>query len=160
MSELRTVRRIAGIVSTDDIIPARYKHMYTAPEDLAPHLLESFAPQVARALRPGDVLVSDSLFGIGSSREQAVTTMMASGISMVLAPRFGRILFRNCWNLALPAIELDTTSIPDGAQIAVDLAAGIVRCGDRTLRFPPPSNFLLDMVRAGGLLNMVSEAIA
>ena len=153
MTSLHTVRRITGVVSTDDLIPARYKHMYTAPQDLAPHLLESYAPQVAAALRPGDVLVSDSLFGIGSSREQAVTALRAVGVAMVFAPSFGRILFRNCWNLALPAIELDTSRFIDGSRIAIDLAGGTVRLGNLQLEFSRPPGFLLDLVQSGGLLN-------
>ena len=154
MKQVGTIRRISGIVSTDDIIPARYKHMYTAPEDLAPHMFEAYAPELVRRLQAGDVLVSDSLFGIGSSREQAVTTMLASGIAAVLAPSFGRILFRNSWNLALPAIDIDTRDLADGMPIEIDLESGEV------LRyFPAPSAFLLEMVAAGGLLQKVRASL-
>lgn len=153
------VRRISGIVSTDDIIPARYKHMHTDPGLLAPHLFEAHRPGFAATLLPGDALVSDAIFGIGSSREQAVSTLQANGIGLVIAPRFGRILFRNCWNLALPAVETDTAALEEGAEITLDLTGGRISGEDGAVlaRFPPPSPFLLDMVEAGGLLNQVER---
>ena len=154
------VRRIGGTISTDDIIPARYKHMYTDPVQLAPHLFEAYQPGFVDTLEPGDALVGDEIFGIGSSREQAVTTLLASGLRLVLAPRFGRILFRNCWNLGLPAIEVDTRALPDGARIEVDLHQGEVRCaGAVAARFAVPPAFLLDMVDRGGLLRVVESSL-
>lgn len=154
------VRRISGIISTDDIIPARYKHMHTDPDLLAPHLFEAYCPGFVDTLLPGDAVVSDSVFGIGSSREQAVSTLMSNGVSVLFAPGFGRILFRNCWNLALPAIEIDTTTLEDGSEISLDLARGLVTSGDDVLaRFPPPPDFLLAMVRSGGLLQQVQQQL-
>jgi len=154
------VRRVTGVISTDDIIPARYKHMHTDPKKLAPHLFESFHPELQPTLQRGDVIVSDSTFGIGSSREQAVTTLLANGIDMVLAPRFGRILFRNCWNLALPAIEIDTSGLLDGDRIDIDIEAGQARVNDRWQRaFPAPPEFLLRMHAAGGLLQALQHQL-
>lgn len=154
------VRRISGVISTDDIIPARYKHMHTDPDLLAPHLFEAYRPGFAATLQPGDALVSDTIFGIGSSREQAVSTLLANGVGAVLAPSFGRILFRNCWNLALPAIELDTDLLVEGSEITLDLAAGQVRTAGQVLTtFPPPSAFLLDMSTGGGLLRQIARSL-
>ena len=70
-----TVRLIKGIVSTDDIIPARYKHMYTDPNELSKHVFEAYSPGFIKKIEPGDILVSKSTFGIGSSREQAVSAL-------------------------------------------------------------------------------------
>ncbi|WP_240659748.1 hypothetical protein [Streptomyces sp. WAC 01529] len=153
------MRRVAGTVSTDDIIPARYKHMHTDPGRLAPHLFEAYLPGFVESVRPGDAIVSDSVFGIGSSREQAVSTLLANGISLVIAPRFGRILFRNCWNLALPAIEADTGDLSEGMTISVDLERGEIRSeGDVIAGFPKPPLFLLEMIASGGLLNRVKPS--
>ncbi|MFJ3958402.1 3-isopropylmalate dehydratase [Arthrobacter sp. NPDC090010] len=147
------VRFLTGVISTDDIIPARYKHMHTDPQKLAPHLFESFLPGFQQTIQPGDVIVSDSTFGIGSSREQAVTTLLANGIDLVLAPQFGRILFRNCWNLALPAIEIDTEGLHEGDRIEIDIESGRVQAESGWQRdFPAPPDFLIRMRAAGGLL--------
>lgn len=155
------VRRISGVVSTDDIIPARYKHMHTDPALLGPHLFEAFRPGFASTLVSGDVLVSDSVFGIGSSREQAVSTLLANGVAAVIAPAFGRILFRNCWNLALPAITAATANLDEEALVSIDLGAGeIARDGETLINFAAPSPFLLDMITAGGLLAQVDARLA
>lgn len=147
------LRRVSGVVSTDDIIPARYKHMETDPAKLAPHLFESFLPNFQDTIKPGDVLVCDETFGIGSSREQAVSTLLANGIQFVLAPEFGRIFFRNCWNLALPAIEVDVEGLDEGTHCAIDIQDGLLQTSTgiarRFHKIPP---FLLAMREAGGLL--------
>src|SRR3954470_7689779 len=96
-SSLR-VRPIHGVISTDDIIPARYKNMYTDPKVLANHVFENLLPGFAKTLQPADALVGYDTFGIGSSREQAVTSLSAAGVRAIFAPRFGRIFFRNSWN--------------------------------------------------------------
>lgn len=51
------VRRVEGNISTDDIIPARYKHMYTEPAQLAPHLFESRFPGFRETLSINDVQI-------------------------------------------------------------------------------------------------------
>ncbi|MFF5403851.1 hypothetical protein ACFY8K_03730 [Streptomyces misionensis] len=154
------VRRVAGMVSTDDIIPARYKHMHTDPKLLAPHLFEAYLPGFVDTVQPGDAIVSDSVFGIGSSREQAVSTLLANGIGLVIAPRFGRILFRNCWNLALPAIETDTDRLTEGMTISLDLGRGEIRCEGTILStFPKPPPLLLEMISQGGLLSRVKTRV-
>lgn len=119
-------------ISTDDILPARYKHMHSDPALLAPHVFENLIP--ALDLRDC-ALVSPVLFGIGSSREQAVSALKAAGVQAVLAPAFGRIFFRNAWNLALPALERED---PGGDNWELDLT-GV------------PAE-MLEMVRCGGLL--------
>jgi 3-isopropylmalate/(R)-2-methylmalate dehydratase small subunit len=80
------------------------------------------------------------LFGIGSSREQAVSALKAAGVKAILAPAFGRIFFRNAWNLALPALERPD---PGGEQWELDLT-GV------------PEE-MLEMVRCGGLLERVKR---
>src|SRR3954470_22866685 len=102
---LRT-RNVAGVISTDDIIPARYKHSFVDPADMAKHVFENLLPGFAATLRTGDVILGSDTFGVGSSREQAVSSLLASGVKAVIAPRFGRIFFRNAWNLGLIAIEI------------------------------------------------------
>lgn len=156
-----SVRRLFGVVSTDDIIPARYKHMHTDPDLLAPHIFEAFAPGFVDTVRSGDVLVGDSLFGIGSSREQAVSALAAAGFTAVIAPRFGRIFFRNCWNLAVPAIEVDTALLVGHDSVGLDLDHGHIldRDGNVVVDFVPPPSMLIEMVRAGGLLRTLARSL-
>jgi 3-isopropylmalate/(R)-2-methylmalate dehydratase small subunit len=154
------VRRVHGVVSTDDILPARYKHSSVDPADFAPHVFENVQPGFAATIRPGDALVGDDTFGIGSSREQAVSALLAAGVGAVLAPAFGRIFFRNAWNLGLLALELDTTDLVEGSELRVDLEAGRAVAGGREHAFAPVPEDLVEMVRAGGLLARLRTQLA
>lgn len=156
MSVLR-LRLVNGVISTDDIIPARYKHMYTDPADMAPHVFEHRFPGMAETFRPGDALVSDAVMGIGSSREQAVSALQAAGVEVVLAPAFGRIFFRNCWNLGVPAIELDTNDLPDEGQAILNLESGVLEVASQRHRFTPPPPMMRTMVSRGGLLSVITD---
>jgi 3-isopropylmalate/(R)-2-methylmalate dehydratase small subunit len=146
---------MSGPMSTDDILPARYKHMYTDPADLAPHVFENILPGWAATVRPGDAIVSSDIFGIGSSREQAVSALLAAGIQAVFAPRFGRIFFRNAWNLGLCAIEL-VCPFAEGSEVTLDLAAGVVRDTATTLTFAAPPPRMIELYRSGGLLALLA----
>lgn len=146
------VRRVEGNISTDDIIPARYKHMYTEPAQLAPHLFENRFPGFRETLSINDVLVCDQIFGIGSSREQAVTTLLACGVKYVFSPSFGRIFFRNSWNLGLHAIEVDTSELADLSEIKIDLTGGVIYTENNQINFFPPSGQMTAIVSAGGII--------
>lgn len=153
MSVHRVVR-VSGVISTDDIIPARYKHMYVDSAQLAPHVFEHRFPGLAADLAPGDAVLGDATFGVGSSREQAVSALLAAGVRAVVAPSFGRIFYRNCWNLGLPAVEAPTVALA-GADVDLSLADGVLRSDGTTVPFARPPEMMLEMVRAGGLLAMV-----
>ena len=153
------VREVIGVVSTDDIIPGRYKHMSTDPAELAPHVFENLLPGFAATLKPGDVIRCNDTFGIGSSREQAVSSLLASGIVAVFAPRFGRIFFRNSWNLGLLAIEIDSLPASEGDVIDLEPSQGLVKGSSGTVQFTPPSTEMLDMVKHGGLLAQIRQQL-
>ncbi|MEL0638554.1 hypothetical protein V6259_17530 [Marinomonas sp. TI.3.20] len=151
------VRNISGDVSTDDIIPAKYKHMYTEPEQLAPHIFENFRPGFAETVHSHDFIVCDGIFGIGSSREQAVSSMLAKGIKAVIAPEFGRIFYRNAWNLGLIAIQIQKCELSEYEEVEIDLINGVLTKGNKIYSFLPPSNFMIKILEVGGILNYVSH---
>jgi 3-isopropylmalate/(R)-2-methylmalate dehydratase small subunit len=151
------VRLIAGVISTDDIIPARYKHMFVEPEDMAKHVFENLLPGFAATVLPGDVLCASDTFGVGSSREQAVSSLLAVGVQAVVAPRFGRIFFRNAWNLGLIPIELSDLPVSELDPITLYLAEGRIEGSFGTKAFTPPDRGMLDMIYNGGLLALVQK---
>lgn len=152
------IRLVSGTISTDDIIPARYKHMYTDPNSLASHVLESYKPGFIETVKKGDIIANDRIFGIGSSREQAVSALKAAGISAIISPSFGRIFYRNCWNLALPAIEMPIDELNDGLLVDLDLENGKLIVGEGTeLQFSPPTHFHMNMLTSGGLLSLLVD---
>lgn len=87
-------------IDTDIIIPARYL-AYTDPQVLGQHCMEPLAPDFAKTVQKGDIIVAGSNFGCGSSREHAPIAILALGIPVVIARSFARIFYRNSFNKAL-----------------------------------------------------------
>jgi homoaconitate hydratase len=93
-------------IDSDALCPARLVYDDNASrEELARAMMGSIDPAFAGWVRPGDVLVAGLRFGIGSSREQAVTALLASGIRAVVAESLAPAFRRNAWNNGLPAVE-------------------------------------------------------
>jgi len=158
MSEYLTdcrIRIVRGVISTDDIIPGRYKHMYTNPADLAGHVFENLLPGFAVTLAEGDVLYCPDIFGVGSSREQAVSALQAAGVTAIFAPRFGRIFFRNSWNLGFLALEIGELLVEEEEFVQINLAEGSILTRSGLQHFQPPMPEMLLMRKAGGLLASV-----
>jgi 3-isopropylmalate/(R)-2-methylmalate dehydratase small subunit len=83
------------------------------------------------AYKGAKIMVGNTNFACGSSRENAVTTMFDNGFRSFIAPSFGDIFFNNCFQngclpIRLPAdrvarIRVILHELP-GAEIAIDLA--------------------------------------
>ena len=83
------------------------------------------------AYKGARIMVGNTNFACGSSRENAVTTMVDNGFRSFIAPSFGDIFFNNCFQngclpIRLPAdrvarIRVILHELP-GAEIAIDLA--------------------------------------
>ena len=80
-------------IDTDLLAPGAY--MKRPVEELAQHCLEAIAPDFARTVQPGDVLIAGRGFGMGSSREQAAQALKILGVGAVLASSIARIFYRN-----------------------------------------------------------------
>jgi homoaconitate hydratase len=93
-------------IDSDALCPAHLVYDDNASrEKLARAAFGSIDPAFAGQVRPGDVLVAGLRFGIGSSREQAVTALLASGIKAVVAESLAPAFRRNAWNNGFPAVE-------------------------------------------------------
>jgi 3-isopropylmalate/(R)-2-methylmalate dehydratase small subunit len=157
------VHKFGSNVDTDAIIPDRYLNVSDAQE-LAKHCMEDIAPDFVRRVEPGDIIVADSNFGCGSSREHAPLAIKAAGISCVIARSFARIFFRNGINIGLPLLEcgeaVDNTS--DGDLLEVDLATGEITNLTRGKSFvaKPYPEFMMGIVAAGGLIEYTRKKLA
>lgn len=140
-------------IDTDQLAPGGYLKLPI--QELATHCLERVAPEFAKDVRPGDVVVGGRGFGIGSSREQAAQALLELGVAAVVARSFGGIFYRNALNFGLLALVCpDAGKIGAGNRIAVDAEKGEVRNltrGESYACEPVPAH-LLQMVRAGGLV--------
>jgi homoaconitate hydratase len=102
----RLVAFLRDGIDTDALCPARLVYADGAARDeLARAIFGSIDPAFAEQVRPGDVLVAGLRFGTGSSREQAVTALMAAGIVAVVAESLSPTFRRNAWNNGFPAME-------------------------------------------------------
>jgi 3-isopropylmalate/(R)-2-methylmalate dehydratase small subunit len=152
------VWRFGADIDTDVLAPGAY--MKHGLDIIARHCLESVRPEFAARVRPGDVLVAGPNFGIGSSREQAAGVLVQLGVSAVIAPSYSGLFFRNAFNLGLLLITCEQAEqLQDGEVI--ELLHGdppvIVRPDGQHLSAAPIPDFLLDMVRAGGLMNLLRQ---
>ncbi|MDP4677449.1 MAG: 3-isopropylmalate dehydratase [Burkholderiaceae bacterium] len=150
---LHRVWRFGADIDTDQLAPGAY--MKLGIEGIAPHCLESVRPGFAAAVRPGDVLVAGPNFGIGSSREQAAAALVTLGVRAVIAPSYSGLFFRNAFNVGLLLITCEKAEeIVDAEELGLDLDAWQIHLKNGTaLACAAVPDFLMDIVRAGGLLN-------
>jgi 3-isopropylmalate/(R)-2-methylmalate dehydratase small subunit len=156
-SAAHRVWRVGADIDTDALAPGAY--MKFGIDEIARHCLEIARPDFAASVQPGDVLVAGPNFGIGSSREQAAAALVRLGVRAVIAPAFNGLYFRNAFNVGLLLLTCaDAGSIDEGEHIAIDPRAGRIRRADGVeLTCEPVPAFLLDMVEAGGLLNLLKQ---
>lgn len=149
-------------IDTDVIIPAYYLSTRD-PAELAKHCMEPIDSGFASRVQKGDVIVAGSNFGCGSSREHAPIAIKALGISAIIAKTFARIFFRNAINIGLPILTcpeaVEATELGD--EIEIDLAAGKIhnRTRESSFQATPFPDFMLDIIRAGGLVNYTKERL-
>jgi 3-isopropylmalate/(R)-2-methylmalate dehydratase small subunit len=146
-------------ISTDLIAPGRLFHLRSNLPELAKHVLEDARPEFASKVEPGDFVVGGRNFGQGSSREHAPTIIKLAGVSAVIAKSFARIFFRNCINVGLPAIILDTDPIEEGDVLDVDLAAGQIvdRTKGLTFSISPLPPAMAAILQDGGLVEHITK---
>ena len=142
-------------VDTDAIIPARYLNVSEAAE-LAKHCMEDIDAEFIGKVKPGDIIVADTNFGCGSSREHAPVAIKAAGVSCVIAKSFARIFFRNAINIGLPLLESNEAvdAIKTGDELEVDLETGTIKniTTNKTFTSVPYPDFMMSIVNAGGLV--------
>ena len=150
-------------VSTDAIVPSVYLTRYLPPEKLKEIAMEGIQPGFHRTFRHGDLLVAGGNFGCGSSREEAPMALKALGVAAVVADSFGRIFYRNAINVGLPMVACPGISehIKTGDRLEVDLQSGVVKIEKtgKTLQGERKPEFLLDILRKGGLLAHLRQTV-
>ncbi len=113
-------------LNTDYVISGKYKFKTLDMNELAKHVMEDIRPGFYNEIEKGDFVVAGENLGAGSSREQAPLVLKAAGIGAVVAKSFARIFYRNCINVGLPVVEVDTSQIEEGDVLEIDIAKGVV----------------------------------
>ncbi|HJQ96790.1 MAG TPA: aconitase family protein, partial [Candidatus Polarisedimenticolaceae bacterium] len=157
----RLVVVLVDAIDTDALCPKELVYRDGASRDaLAAGVLATVAPGLAAMLRPGDVLVAGSRFGVGSSREQAASALLAIGIAAVVASSISSVFRRNALNNGLPAVEspdlvamlrewaLGPLAVT-GDTIAVDLERSTVTVRGHEVRSTPLPSVARALLAAG-----------
>lgn len=157
------VHKYGTNVDTDAIIPARYLNV-SEPLELSRHCMEDIDAEFLAKVQPDDIIMADTNFGCGSSREHAPLAIKAAGISCVIAKSFARIFFRNAINIGLPLLEcpeaVDNTAAGD--ILEVELATGEIKnlTRGKTLFAKPYPDFMMEIVNVGGLVEHTKRKLA
>ena len=146
-------------IDTDIIIPAKYL-AHTDPVILGEHCMEPLAPDFPKKVKAGDIIVSGTNFGCGSSREHAPIAITALGIPLVIAKTFARIFYRNAFNKGLALLEADIYDlVQDGDEIKVDVSTGTIMCGSKKVEAKPIPPFMVELINEGGLINYLKKKL-
>lgn len=153
------VLRLPDDVDTDQLAPGAT--MKFGLDVVARQCLRTVRPGFADEVRAGDVIVAGRNFGLGSSREQAASVLRHLGVAAVIAPSFAGLYARNAFNVGLLLLTCPQAQrLAEGERIDFDAAAGTVTAADGTvLACEPVPEFLLALVRAGGLLNLLERRL-
>ena len=140
-------------IDTDAIAPGRYLKFDIA--EVAKHSMETIDPGFASRVRQGDIVVGGRNFGAGSSREQAPEALKHLGVSALVAESFAGLFYRNAINLGVPALVCaQAKRVRAGDDIELDAVSGRLanRTTGETLQCEPIPEFLMQLIRDGGLL--------
>jgi 3-isopropylmalate/(R)-2-methylmalate dehydratase small subunit len=156
------VWRVGANIDTDALAPGAY--MKHGIDVIAAHCLEVHRTDFAREVQAGDVLVSGANFGIGSSREQAAGALKHLGVAAVIAPSYSGLFFRNAFNLGLLLLTCpEADSLEENEQVQMTFEGTtpqVLTTSGRVLSCAPVPSFLMDMVNAGGLVNVLKQRMA
>ncbi len=110
------------------------------PAQMAAYAMLNYDPCFQELARVGDILVSGTNFGTGSSREQAATALKSRGIQLIIAASFSQTYLRNAFNNAFICLESQALAQAVGSAFAHRAAAG-----ERTI---PADSVSLDLRRS------------
>jgi 3-isopropylmalate/(R)-2-methylmalate dehydratase small subunit len=141
-------------ISTDVIYPGRY--MATVLPAETPQFAFADMTEFNAALRsgsvpPGSIVLAGKNFGCGSSREQAVSTLVGHRL-VIVAEGFARIFLQNSVNLGLRLVAAPGVkgSVGDEMEITADEAINrTTEARYRVEHLPPARQAIID---AGGLI--------
>jgi 3-isopropylmalate/(R)-2-methylmalate dehydratase small subunit len=138
-------------INTGLIRKQMYNHL--PPQEQGKHCMEALDPQFASRVKPGDFIVAGTNFGCGSSTP-AHYSIVALGISAVVAESFGALFFSNCaggalWPVVCPGV---LGLVESGDTMEIDTDSFVVRnvSTGKTLQATALPEIYRAMIQAGG----------
>ena len=144
-------------IDTDIILPTEYL-VFKTIDEMKPYAFSPLRQDIAKEIKPGDIIVAGNNFGCGSSREQAPEVVKALGVKCVIEKSFARIFFRNAINNGLLLIENENLydDIKDGDTISVTINEKVDYNGKEYPIVSLPDN-LVEILDAGGLVKAMRK---
>lgn len=146
-------------VDTDQIMPSQYLVLPSIKE-MSKHTMEPCCPNFSKEYKSGEIIVGGKNFGCGSSREQAPAALKELGVKVIIAESFARIFFRNCINLGILLLEVESTSTfknNDDIEVNTDTFTVYNKSKNKTFTVAPISDFLINIINQGGYVNYIKS---
>ena len=151
------VQILGDFIDTDALAPAEaLMNASITMEEIGKYCLVHTHPKFRnRVLDEGmNIVVAGHAFGVGSSRENAVTALQGAGVQCVIAKSFAFIYGRNQPNLGLLGFVIKDEGFHemarDGVGIEIDVNKRVVRIDDKEWTFEL-SPIEEQLWRAGGM---------
>jgi 3-isopropylmalate/(R)-2-methylmalate dehydratase small subunit len=146
-------------IPTDRIV--RSDLIFRPFSEILQHVLETCNPEFPSKVKAGDILVAGKHFGQSSGRAIATKALKQTGLGCIIAESFARTFYRNGFEIGMPVLECPeiTAHVNDGDILRVDIESGSIvnETTGRELQAKPTPPFLLDMLKAGGLIPMADR---
>lgn len=172
----RLLPLLAKDIDTDRIIPARFLRCVTF-DGLGEHVFADDRTQLQAAgkTHPFDdprntgakILLTDSNFGCGSSREHAPQALQKWGLQAIIAESFAEIFFNNALAIGLPCVRLTSADLQQlhkqheeqpSLEVCVDLARQQVIAANTAYPFQMPESARQMLMR--GLWDATGQLLA
>lgn len=146
-------------IPTDRIV--RTDLIFRPFPEILKHVLETCNPDFPLMVKPGDIVVAGKHFGQSSGRAIAAKALKQTKIGCIIAESFARTFYRNGFEIGMPILECPgiTAQVSDGDILRLDIESGKIvdETTGRELQARPTPPFLLDMLKAGGLIAMADR---
>ena len=142
-------------IDTDMIFHNRYLAI-TDLNEMGPYTFDNLEgwEDFSRTAGEGDIVVTGSNFGCGSSRQQAVDCYQALGVKVIIAKSYGANYERNAINAGMPVLVADAVQagLENGDEVEVDHETGKIVWDGGEVQGEPFSSVQMEIYQRGGLL--------
>ena len=132
-------------------------------EALKTFALQPLDPDFHKKVRRGDFLIGGDCTGYGHDHEHACIALRGAGIAAVLCEGTSINFHRNSIHNGLPVVTLNgiMSAVKTGDRLGVNLVEGWVKnvTTGKKLAFKPWPDFILDIMRDGGLYPWIREEL-
>ncbi|KAK4958728.1 hypothetical protein LTR10_003524 [Elasticomyces elasticus] len=156
------VQTLGDFIDTDALAPAEALVTHLTLEEIGQYCLVHTHPDFRRCVKEDghNIVVAGKAFGVGSSRENAVTALQGAGVQCVIARSFAFIYSRNQPNLGLLGIVMTDDAFyeaaVDGVEIAIDVDGRVVRVAEQEFAFAL-SDTEMALWEQGGMSNAFAK---